>query len=88
MMEELNAFLISLDFYPVGRCSCKGRPFRWKRRDGFEVKLYNDHTWQLLQGGILRYGKAETAIAEISEYYQDKLSEGTDLGWTSPDMAD
>lgn len=88
MIEEMNAFLIALDFNPVGRCSCKGRPFRWKHRDGFECKLYNDGTWQLLQGGILRYGKQETAIEEINDYFHSLLAKTGYTPWASTDMAD
>jgi hypothetical protein len=75
MIEKLNKYLISMKFFPLGRCSCKGKPFRWKNETGFEVKLYNDDTWQLLNGQILRYGYIETAIEEINEFYQKFMGE-------------
>lgn len=67
-MTEINAFLVQNGFNPVGKCACKGKPFRWKR-GSMEFKLYNNNTWQLLHGpGIVRYGKTETAIAEVQDY--------------------
>jgi hypothetical protein len=88
MIEELNAYLIGLNFAPVGRCSCKGRPYRWKHRDGFEVKLYNDNTWQLLQGGIVRYGHKDTAIEEINEYFLHLMGQTGYTPWTPDGVAD
>ena len=74
-MSELNAYLVGIGYYPLGRCACKGKPFRWKNREGHEVKHYKDNNWQHIVGGIVRYGKIETAIDEIKEYYQQLVGE-------------
>jgi hypothetical protein len=39
------------------------------------VKHYKDNNWQLIVGGIVRYGKIETAIDEIKDYYQQLVGE-------------
>jgi len=73
MIEKLNSYLISMNYFPMGRCACKGRPYRWKNSNGYEVKLYNDNTWHLINSTVLRYGYIETAIEEIQDYYQKLL---------------
>lgn len=75
-MTELNAYLIDMGYYPKGRCACKGKPFRWSSKDGYEVRLYSDETWQLRHSDqTLRYGHIQTAIDEIQDYYQKLLGQ-------------
>jgi hypothetical protein len=72
-IEKLNKFLMGLDYFPMGKCACKGSPFVWKHQSGFEIKLYNDGTWKLINGQLLRYGYIETAIEEIKDFYEQLL---------------
>ena len=73
MRGELEAYLASLGFIYLGQCACRGRPHRWKKLSGDEVKIYNDGRWQLIRGGVVRYGTIETAIAEINDYYHHAM---------------
>ncbi len=77
-MNELNAYLLTIGYYPVGYCAaCKRRPFRWKHSDGHEVKLYKDGQWLLIDTTTKRYGTIETAINEIKDYYLNRMAEAT-----------
>lgn len=75
-MKDLNNYLIMMGYVPMGRCACKGRPFRWVNRDGYEVRVYLDETWQLRHSDqVRRYGHLQTAIQEINDYYQKLLGQ-------------
>ena len=77
-MNDLNAYLLTIGYYPLGYCAaCKRRPFRWRHQDGHEVKLYKDGQWLLIDTTTKRYGTIQTAIQEIQDYYQQRMAEAT-----------
>jgi hypothetical protein len=51
------------------------RAYRWKRADGYEFKLDKWDRWELIKNGIKRYGKAETAIEEVKDYFEKQLAQ-------------
>jgi hypothetical protein len=89
MIEIINSYLIKMQYFPLGRCACKGKPFRWKHSDGHEVMLFNDGRWQLRHNGrTTRYGQQETILGEIQEYYSQRLGEDHHSSRSQADLAD
>ena len=89
MTEVINSYLIKIGFYPLGRCSCKGKPYRWKCNDGHEVMYFSDGRWQLRQQGrTVRYGQEQTILEEIQDYYSKQLGEVNHTIRSQADMAD
>lgn len=73
--NEINAELILMGFMPMGKCSCKGKPVRWKKKS-YEFKLWNDNQWKLyIAGNLIRYGHAKTAIEEVKDYFQKQMAQ-------------
>jgi hypothetical protein len=74
LIEQLNAVLAPMGFQAMGRCACKGKPYRWKK-GAYEFKLFQNLEWKLtLSNNIVRYGKAETAIEEVQEYFNKLMA--------------
>jgi hypothetical protein len=73
-MIAIDEYLQSIGFKPRGRCACMSKAYRWKRADGHEFKLDKWDRWELIKNGIKRYGKAETAIEEVKDYFAKQLA--------------
>lgn len=71
-MTAFEEYITGLGFKLKAKCSCMAKTQRWKRPDGHEIKVNRWGEWQLINNGIKRYGKAETAIQEVQDYF-DKL---------------
>jgi hypothetical protein len=75
MIATIDEYLQSIGFKPRGRCACMSKAYRWKKADGHEFKLDKWNRWELIYNGIRRYGKAETAIEEVKDYFAKQLAE-------------
>tara|TARA_R110000868_G_scaffold405018_1_gene683905 strand:- start:1096 stop:1317 length:222 start_codon:yes stop_codon:yes gene_type:complete len=73
-MIAIDEYLQSIGFKPRGRCACMSKAYRWKRADGHEFKLDKWDRWELIKNGIKRYGKADTAIEEVKEYFAKQMA--------------
>lgn len=74
LIEHLNSVLAPMGFQAMGRCACKGKPYRWKKK-AYEFKLFQNLEWKLtLNNNIVRYGKAETAAEEVQEYFSNLMA--------------
>lgn len=74
MIATIDEYLQSIGFKPRGRCACMSKAYRWKRADGHEFKLDKWDRWELIKNGIKRYGKAETAIEEVKDYFEKLMA--------------
>jgi hypothetical protein len=74
MIATIDEYLKSIGFKPRGRCACMSKAYRWKKADGHEFKLDKWNRWELIYNGIKRYGKAETAIEEVKDYFAKQLA--------------
>jgi hypothetical protein len=74
MIATIDEYLQSIGFKPRGRCACMSKAYRWKKADGHEFKLDKWNRWELIYNGIRRYGKAETAIEEVKDYFAKQLA--------------
>lgn len=50
------------------------KAYRWKRADGHEFKLDKWNRWELIKNGVKRYGKAETAVEEVKDYFEKLMA--------------
>ena len=73
-MTDIDTYLQSIGFKPRGRCACMSKAYRWKRADGHEFKLDKWNRWELIKNGIKRYGKAETAVEEVKDYFEKLMA--------------
>ena len=74
MIATIDEYLQSIGFKSRGRCACMSKAYRWKRADGHEFKLDKWNRWELIKNGIKRYGKAETAIEEVKDYFEKLMA--------------
>jgi hypothetical protein len=80
--NEINGQLIPMGFIPMGKCSCRGKPFRWKMRS-YEFKLWNNEEWKFYLGGnLIRYGHAKTAIEEVKDYFEKQMVQAKNEAWS------
>lgn len=73
-MTDIDNYLQSIGFKARGRCSCMSKAYRWKKPDGHEFKLDRWGNWELIKNGVKRYGKAETAIEEVKDYFEKLMA--------------
>ena len=73
-MTVIDEYLQSIGFKPRGRCACMSKAYRWKKVDGHEFKLDKWGRWELIYNGIKRYGKAETAVEEVKDYFEKLMA--------------
>lgn len=74
MIASIDEYLQSIGFKPRGRCACMSKAYRWKRADGHEFKLDKWNRWELIKNGVKRYGKAETAVEEVKDYFEKLMA--------------
>ena len=74
MIATINEYLQSIGFKPRGRCACMSKAYRWKKADGHEFKLDKWNRWELIYNGIKRYGKAESAVEEVKDYFEKLMA--------------
>ena len=77
-MIIIDEYLKSIGYKARGRCACMSRAYRWRHPDGHEFKIDKWNNWQLIYNGIRRYGKAETAIEEVKDYFEKLMAKVND----------